>query len=144
MEEIRIPVTLTPHYQKGKPSGYYLLAQRLFPRGAPILVKQQFAGFSDGLIVTVNHPAHLDTVLKMAVTYPCLTNSVTWLSKTAIIPMSMGFRMYIPGTILIPPQGERRNFETTGVFRRLGEMYWLHVPAVSGDILFGRKRLHNE
>jgi hypothetical protein len=143
MEEIRIPVTLTPHYQSGKPSGYYLLAQRLFPRGAPILVKQQFAGFSDGLVVTVNHPPQLDTPLKMAVVCPVIGGQgVTWLSKVSIYPMSMGFRMYIPGNILKPPTGAL-NFETTGIFHGAGELYWLHVPAVSSDILLGRKALTN-
>jgi hypothetical protein len=142
MNDIRINVTLSPHVQKGKPSGYYVLAERLFPRGAPILAKKQFVGFSDGLIVTVSHPVVARSVLSMAVHVPRLAgNPVTWLSEAHLYPMSLGFRAYVPRKVLKAQSAEVPRFITTGVFRGEGNLFWLWIPAVSGDVLLGRKEL---
>jgi hypothetical protein len=139
---IRIPITLSPHStNNGKPGGYYVLAQRLFPNGAPVLAKQQWVGFSDGLVITVQHPGDWNSLLKMAINRPMLNgHSVTWLSPVHLYPMTQGFRVYIPKAILEPP-AEAQKKKTTGLFCRSGNLYWLKIPAVSGDVLLERKEL---
>jgi len=142
MKPIQIPVTLSPHFGGGKPKGYYLIAQRLFPDGAPILSKHQFVGFDGSLVVTVQHPGEWDTVLKMAIYVSKLEDEpTTWLSKAHLYPMPMGFRMYIPGTVLKPKSAEVQKIETIGVFCKWGLVYYVYVPKISGEILLGRKEL---
>ena len=144
MTDIRINVTLYPHVQRGKASGYYVLAERLFPRGAPILVKQQFVGYggSGGLILTVAHPPQSDTVIKMAVVHPLIGGEpVTWLSTAPLYQLGSGFRMYIAGKVMRPRSAEVGKFLTTGMFRGAGELYWLEIPAVTGDVILGRKEM---
>ncbi len=64
MEPIKIPVTLSPHYGDKGPKGFYILAQRLWPEGAPILNKVQWVGYFGTLIVTVQHPGEWNSLLK--------------------------------------------------------------------------------
>ena len=137
MGPIRIPVTLSPHICGGSPRGYCVLAQRLFPNGAPILAKAQWMGFQDGLIITVDHPAECDTLLKMAIRFP----SVTWLAPAKLWPMSKGFKSYIPGTILKPESAEASKIEVTGVFQQKEGLFYLSIPALDGEVLLGRKAL---
>jgi hypothetical protein len=142
VREVRINVTMSPHVQKGRPSGYYVLAERLFPRGAPILVKQQYVGYSEGLVITVAHPAGVKSVLSMAVNVPRLGDKpVTWLAEAHLYPMRLGFRAYVAGRVLKARSTETPRYMTTGLFRGEGELYWLWIPAVSGDVLLGRKEL---
>ncbi len=144
MNDIRINVTLYPHVQKGKASGYYVLAERLFPRGAPILVKQQFVGYggAGGLILTVAHPPQSDSVIKMAVVHSVVNGKpVTWLSTAPLYQLGSGFRMYINGRVMQPRSAEVGKFQTTGLFRGAGELYWLEIPAVTGDVILGRKEM---
>jgi hypothetical protein len=145
MNDIRINVTLSPHVQKGKPTGYYVIAERLFPRGTPILVKQQFVGYSNGLVISVAHPPQVESVLGMGVICNLLSGRpVTWLSTAPLYTLPGGFRSYVNGRVLKPHSAEARKFTTTGIFRGYGELYWLEIPAVSGDVLLGRKELGNE
>lgn len=105
------------------------------------MVKQQFVGFTDCMIVTAAHPPSAGTPLAMAVTYPVLDKPVTWLAVTALYPMNLGFRMYIPGTILIPDSAEAPKIMTTGIVHKFGEVFYVEIPRVTGDILLRRKRL---
>jgi len=144
MEPIRIPVSLCPHVVKGKPRGYYVLCQRIFPRGAPILVKQQFVGFCGALVITANHPPQSDSVLKMAIYCPMLGGEgVTWLGGAPIYPMPMGFRAYVSRDILGPTTAEARKVETTGIFMRNGDVFYVKIPLLSGDVMLGRKGIED-
>ena len=139
-EPIKIPVTLSPHYGDKGPKGFYILAQRLWPGGAPILNKQQWVGFFGSLIVTVQHPGKWDTLLKMGIYAGNLEDrNVQWLDKGSLYPMSMGFRMYIPGRLLKPKSRDR--IETIGIFRKCREIYYLEVPKLSAEVLLGRQVL---
>lgn len=152
MNPIQIPVTLSPHGVDGKPRGFYLLAQRLFTKGSPILRKDQFIGFNGSLIVTVARHNAWDSLVKMGV-YAHLLDStrVFWYDKAALYPMTKGFRMYIPGTVLTPGMFQSpavvSKIETTGIFRKhdfyggIEPLFYLEIPLISGDVLLGRKQL---
>lgn len=148
MNPIRIPVTMSPHIVDGNPRGYYLLAQRLFPNGAPILRKDQFVGFNGSLIVTVARHNTWDTLMDMNVYARDIgKNTAAWFGKTKLYPMNKGFRMYIPGTILKPPSAEAVCKQTTGIFSQfrfyggVDDLYYLEIPSIGGDVLLGRKEL---
>ena len=140
MTPIRIPVTLSPHVVNETPRGYYVLAQRLFPNGAPILTKQQWIGYANGcLIITVNVPHEWNSLLKMAINCPTIgTLPVTWLAPAKLWPMPKGFRSYIPGFILKPNSSKANKIEMTGIFKQYLNLFWLELPKVSGEILLGR------
>lgn len=138
MKDIRVPVSLSPHIIGGKPRGFYLLVQRLFPNGAPILRKQQWLGFNGRCLqVTVDYSPDCDSLLKMAIRYP----AVTWLAPAKLWPMAMGFKSYIPGTILKPESAEVGKVETMGVFKQESDLFFLEIPLLDGEILLGRKEL---
>lgn len=147
MQPIKIPISLCPHIVEGKPRGYYLLAQWLFPKGAPRLVKQQFLGFNGQLLVTVEHDGTWDSLLKIALFVENLNGKrVTWLTKTPIYTMPLGFRAYIPGTILKPISADVAKITTTGVFKKESfgvskDLYYLEIPKITAGILFGREEL---
>jgi hypothetical protein len=142
MDPIRIPVTLSPHFQGGKPSGYYVLAQRLFPRGAPPLMRYQWIGFSKNcLIVTVGRPVDDSSLVSMAVKHAVIDgNPTSWLATAKLWTMAMGFKTYIPGTIL-KPKLDAPKIETTGIFKQFGEIFYLTIPKIDGEVLLGRKEL---
>lgn len=146
MEPIRIPVTLSPHIVKSVPRGYYVLAQRLFPNGAPILNKSQFVGYNGQLIISVDRENRWDSLLKMAI-YANMVGGepTTWLDTSNLWPMSMGFRTYIPGTVLKPTETSKK-VEMTGVFRchdyygGAASLYYLQLP-IGPNILLRRETL---
>jgi len=144
---VRIPITLSPHIVNGKPRGFYLLAQRLFPNGAPTLTKRQYIGFNKRLLITVEHDRTWDTLLKVALHAGKLNDeSVTWLTPTPIYPMPKGFRAYIPGTIIKPASAESQKVEGIGVFRRAifgvsRDVYYLEILKLTAEVLLGRKDL---
>jgi len=146
---IRIPVTLSPHIVKGKPRGYYLLAQRLFPNGAPILRKDQFVGFSGGfMVITVARQNTWNTLMHMAIYASDVYGEIfAWLDSCKLYPMNKGFRAYIPGTILRPPSAGSKKVETFGLFQKtafggdVADMWYVKVPDVSAEVLLGSKRL---
>lgn len=144
MNPIPIPVTLSPHFVNGKPRGYYLLAQRLFPNGSPALNKKQWLGFHEGnLIVTASFPSEWNSLMSMAVNCPSIEGKpFMWLAPAKLWPMPMGFRTYIPGTILKPDVGSSK-VETTGVFKQYMSLFWLSLTEVTGEVLLGRKTLWN-
>jgi hypothetical protein len=145
MNLIRIPVTLSPHIVKGSPRGYYVLAQRLFPNGAPILAKAQWIGFNGALVITVEHPHEWDSLLKMAVKCPdFIEGRVSWLAPAKVWPMSKGFRTYIPGTILKPKPAEASKVESMGTFQQVGSIFYLSIPAIDGEVLLGRKEIEDD
>jgi len=146
---IKIPITMTPHVQKGKPTGYYLIAQRLFVKPVE-LVRAQFVGYSDGLALTVGGIERFqwDTVLKMAVKLPLLDGKpVNWLSSIALYPSAGGFRAYIPGPVFRPESVEEPPTHLIGEFSSCpvadATLYYLRVPMLSGDVLLGKKRLQD-
>jgi len=143
---IRIPVTLSPHIVKGKPRGYYVLAQRLFTNGSPHLVRRQFVGFTDCLIITTAHEYKWDSLLKMAIHVPFIDDKpVTWLSAVPIYPIPMGFRAYIPGTVIKPTSAGQEKTETIGIFQRFQagkiDLFYLEVPKLSAGVLLGEDDL---
>lgn len=147
---IKIPVTMTPHVQGGKPTGYYLLAQRLFVRKVELL-RTQFVGYSDGLILTVGGIEHRQwtTLLSMAVMLPLLDGKpISWLSPVAQYKSAGGFRTYLPGSVILQPtSAEEPPTHLYGEFSScaVGEstLYYLRVPLLNGDVLLGRKKLHD-
>jgi hypothetical protein len=153
MNPIRIPITLSQHIVGGKPRGFYLLAQRLFPNGAPILRKDQFVGFNGSLIVTVARHNAWDSLLKLGVYADIveINKHVIWFERAALYPMSKGFRMYIPGTVLTPTMFQQpvheSKIETTGIFHKhdfcggVEPLFYLEIPLISADVLLGRKQL---
>lgn len=139
----------------GKPRGYYLLAQRLFQRGAPILRKQQWIGFADRLVVTVDYPVEYDSLLKMVVgcttvgTGPVIggdRRTVTWLASAKLWPMAKGFKTYIPSSILTPTSspcgGVYKAIHTHGLFSTTEMLSWLEIPILDGEVLLRRKELY--
>jgi len=144
---VRIPITLSSHIVNGKPRGFYLLAQRLFPNGAPSLTKQQYIGFNGRLFVTVEHDRTWDTLLKVALHAEKLNDKhISWLTPTPIYPMPKGFRAYIPGTIIKPASAESQKVEGIGVFRRAifgvsRDAYYLEILKLTAEVLLGRKEL---
>jgi hypothetical protein len=138
---IRIPVTLSPHIVKGEPRGYYALFQRIFPRGAPILVKQQFLGFTQSLLVTACHPPQCETLLHMAIVCPVLGgNGVSWLHSASVFPMGGGFKAYLSRSIL-PAKLESKKVVTTGLFCRSGDIFFVQLPILTGDVLLRKKEI---
>lgn len=151
MNQIKIPVSLSPHIVAGKPRGYYLLAQRLFPNGAPILRRDQFAGFNGCLIVTVARHNKWNTFFDMCIQVRKLhEQAISWFGSTKLYPMNKGFRMYIPGSILKPPSADSKKIETIGIFRKheyfggVGSLYYLELQEFTAEVLLGKKKLRSE
>lgn len=147
MNPISVPVTFSPHIVNGKPRGYYLLVQSLFPNGAPILRRDQFVGFMGGhLIVTVSRHHTWNTLFRMAIHPQWDEHSVTWLDSCKLYRMSKGFRMYIPGTVLCPTSAESKKVETMGIFKKwtygggIEPMFFVELPVVSAEVLLGKER----
>jgi len=144
MEPIHIPVSICSHFSGGKPRGHYILAKRLFAEGAPILVKQQWVGYNGFLFVTVVHPPLWNTAFKMATHIKELDGQkIIWLGGVHLTTMSGGFKVYLPEHILKAKKPGR--IEGTGIFRKHVspgfECYYLEIPKLSADVLFGRKGL---
>ncbi len=144
MEPVHIPVSICPHFSQGKPRGHYILAKRLFREETPILVKQQFCGFNGFLFVTVVRPNNWDSIFKMALHIKELDErKITWLGSVHLTNLSGGFKIYLPEYVLKAKKPGR--IEGTGIFRKykaLGfECYYLEIPKLSADVLFGRKEL---
>jgi hypothetical protein len=135
MKEIKITATLSPHMKGNKPAGFYLLAQRLFIHGAPILAKQQYIGHNGNLIVTVGYNGEWDSLLKMAVQMPELDKrKIAWFDYGKLYPMSMGFRMYIPGRVLRPTSADK--IVGPAIFRKCGTVFYLELQNVTTEILY--------
>jgi hypothetical protein len=125
------------------------LARQLFPNGAPILAKQQFVGFANGLVITAEHNGQWDSLLKMAIHCPQLRGeAVTWLSPASLYPMCNGFKSYVSGKIFRPASAEAKKVECRGFFRdwSIGGnlIYWLRVPAISGDVLLRKEKINSD
>jgi len=149
--DIKIPVTFSPHFVKNVPRGYYLLAERLFTKELPILEKIQFVGFNQGLIISVERDRKLDSVTKMNTIIHTLDGEkATWFKTAKLFPMIMGFRAYIPRTILAPSRSSKR-ISTIGYFckHEVGfinheqyiPLYFLRVPLITKDIIVNRKEI---
>ena len=139
-EPFRVPMTLSPHYVNGKARGFYLLAQRIWPGGAPILNKKQFIGFNGQcLLVTVEHNGLWKTPLQIFMRAGALQEKgMMWMCAAPLYPMSKGFRMYVPGNILLPRS--EGNIVTFGVFQYdvPTKIYFLEIPEITGNVLLGR------
>lgn len=150
MNPIKIPVTISPHIVNGKPRGYYIIAERLFTKGNPHLIRTQFVGHTqDGLIISVGRHIKWDTLYKLGIQVPHLEameqKRVIWLSPTKIYPFNMGFRAYIPGTVLKPESAEAKKIQTMGFFKRFQigttDLLYLEVPLITPDIMLGKTKL---
>lgn len=144
MNPVTIPVSICPHFTKGKPRGHYLLAKRLFQNETPILAKQQFVGYNGFLFVTVVHPAKWDTTFKMACAITELDGQpIKWLGTTHLTPLAGGFKAYLPEPITKANKPGR--IEGIGIFRKhvaLGfELYYLEIPKFTAEVLLGRMDL---
>lgn len=144
---MRVPVTMSPHVQKGKATGYYLVAQRLFDKPVRLL-RDQFAGYCEGLVVTVGGIEHLgwNTVLSMAIHLPVLGGKpVNWLTAVKQTNCAGGFRVYLPGKDILMPDEKDKTVHLWGEFETVPvgntRLCFLRVPLVDGDILLGRRRL---
>jgi len=146
MKPIPVPISICPHIVDGNPRGYYIIAQRLFQE-QPILFRQQFVGFTKNLVFTLAHPGKWDTLLKMAIYVPNITNindyvlPVSWLAPVKMYPTGTGVRFYLPGTILKPTSAECVKIDTVGSLHKANEIYYLNVPKLNADVLLGRKEL---
>ncbi len=144
MEAIKIPISICPHFVKGKPKGHYVLAKRLFQKDAPILLKRQFVGFNGFLFVTIVRPTNWDTAFKIMRYCSTVDDvEVRWLGQASIFPMVGGFKIYLPEHIMMADKLGR--IEGVGVFRKyenLGcEIYYLEIPKLTAEVLLGRKEL---
>ena len=144
MEAIKIPISICPHFVKGKPKGHYVLAKRLFQKDAPILLKHQFVGFNGFLFVTVVRPTNLNTAFKMAYSIKNMDDCrITWLGQASIFPMVGGFKIYLPEHIMMADKPGR--IEGVGIFRKYEfwgkEIYYLEIPKLTAEVLLGRKEL---
>jgi len=148
---IRIPVSLSPHIVNGKPRGYYVLAERLFAKNKnPHLVRNQFVGVAKSLVISVSHNSTWDTLLEMSISIPHLpsapqrANRVYWLDKAKLYPINMGFRAYVPGSVL-KPEPDAEKIETMGEFKRFQmgttDLFYLEIPIITLDILLGKEKL---
>lgn len=142
---IRVNVTFSPHIVGGRPRGYYMVASRLFPKGTPILRKDQFVGVADGgLVVTLSRHRAWNTLMHMAV---YAGHVASWLGSAKVYATSTGVRVYLPGKVLRPDSPAEGKTETVGTLtkksfgRGTGDMWYIRVPAVDADILLGRNRL---
>jgi len=138
--DIKIPVTFSPHFVKNTPRGYYLLAERLFTKELPILEKVQFVGFNQGLVISVQRDRKLASIVEMNTIIHTLDGEkVTWLKPAKLFPMIMGFRAYIPRTVLAPSQLSKK-VSTIGYFckheigiinhEQYTPLYFLRVPSI--------------
>lgn len=146
MNVIRTPVTLSPHFVKGKPGGYYVVVTRLFPNGNPPLLRRQFVGVGRHLILSVGRNNTWDSVIKMQVNVPKIDGEdIIWLSSTKLYPINMGFRVYIPGRVWKPKSAEARKVQTIGEFRRFEfgttDLFYLEVPKVTKNVIYGTEDL---
>jgi len=146
MRPIPVPVTLSPHIVDGKPRGFYVIVQSLFPKEQPIIFRQQFVGFTQNIVFTIAHPGKLDTLLKMALYSPTLgSKPVTWLSQIKQYPAGRGLRIYLPGSILKPASAGCKKVDMLGVVLKSagdqGGILYLDIPKLNSDILLGRKEL---
>lgn len=146
MRPIPVPITLSPHIVDGKPRGFYVIVQSLFPKEQPIIFREQFVGFTQNLVFTVAHPGEQDTLLKMALYSPTIGDKpVTWLSTTKQYPAGKGLRIYLGGSILKPASADYKKYQTMGVVHKSGTqrggIVYVDVPKLDGDILLGRKEL---
>ena len=144
MEPIHIPVSICPHFSEGKARGHYILAKRLFREGSPILVKQQYVGYNGFLFITVVHPSLWNTVFKMAIHIKELEDrKIIWLGGCHLTNLAGGFKVYLPEDVLKAKEPGR--IEGTGIFRKHVspgfEIYYLEIPKLSADVLFGREVL---
>jgi len=144
---VRVPITMSVHVQQGKATGYYLIAKSLF-RQKVVLGRRQFAGYSDSLILTVGGIEHFewDSVLKMAVNLPVLGDRpVNWLMPISQYASPGGFRMYLPGKLLMPTSAEETMTNLYGEWEKVTvadtTLYYLRVPLIGGDVLLGRRKL---
>jgi hypothetical protein len=148
MTPIKIPISICPHTSAGKLRGWYVLAKRLFKEDDPILFKRQFLGFNGSLLITVVRPNE-DTIFSMfeqITKYSELEDKeVKWFGQCSLFPLKGGFKVYIPEGHLRMEKPKR--IETIGVFRkheplRFGKpVYYLEIPAITAEVLLGRKEL---
>jgi hypothetical protein len=141
VKPVKITTTLSPHFTgKDAPAGYYLLAQRLFMNGAPILKKQQYIGYNGNLFVTVDYNYSCgDSLFRLAANAETLDGrKIIWLDYTKLYPMNMGFRSYIPGRVLKPSVLEigRKKVVTPGIFRKCRDIYYLELPEIIHEHLY--------
>jgi len=146
MKPITIPVTISPHFHKGKPAGYYIIATRLFPKGNPPILRRQFVGVGQNMVITVGRDNQLNSALKMQAVIPRMGEmTVTWLSGVKLYPLNMGFRVYIPGRVWKPKSAEDKRIQTIGEFKRYEsdtvDLLYLSVPKITSGILLGRGEL---
>lgn len=144
MEPIRIPISICPHFSAGKPRGTYILAKRLFREGNPILAKQQWVGFNGFLFITVVHPSLWNSIFKITNYIKELDGQkIIWLGGCHLTNLAGGFKAYLPEYILKATKPGR--IECTGIFRKYEapgfEIFYLEIPKLSADVLFGRKEL---
>ena len=140
MKPVTIPITISPHTHKGKPVGYYIIATRLFPKGNPPILRRQFVGVGQNMVITVGRDNRLNSVLKLQTFIPKIGEMpVTWLSGVKLYPINMGFRVYIPGRVWKPKSAEDKRIQTIGEFKRyeMGaiDLFYLSVPKITNDIL---------
>jgi hypothetical protein len=150
VEPIRIPITLSPHIPSGKPRGYYVLAHRLFPKGAPILRREQFVGFNgESMVLSVEYPAKWASLVAMNI-YADVSLSTGhrrtfWFDKCKLTPMHMGFRIYLPSRIL-RPGSKQEKIETTGIFQQVdygsnNSIFYLELPKITPRVVLGQEIL---
>ena len=141
---IRVPITISPHVIAGKPSGYYILVHSLWKDAKPKIFRDQFAGLHDNcLILTMAHPSEWDSLLKAIIhTHKAVGKPSCWFAAVKQTRMGTGLRFYLPGTILKPKLAESKAIKARGTVRKAiygsGDLVYVSVPKIDGDILLGR------
>jgi len=144
LNPVKIPLSICPHTSAGRVQGWYVLAKRLFAEDDPVLFKHQFLGFNGNLIISVQQ-AEIRSLFQMATKYPKLEDrDITWLGKVSLFRLKGGFKVYLPWEYLEVENPKR--IETVGIFRchiafdrKL--FYYLEIPAITAEVLLGRKEL---
>lgn len=132
----KFPVTVRPHNQKGKLSGYYIVA-KAFPMGTPELPRQQWVGMHRGyLMLTLDHPAEARTLMSIQTDMgeiPDGVGLIHWFGEVKCYPTKYSAELYVPLTFW-NPQPPITAQHTTGhgeyIKGKLGAYVLLHLPAI--------------
>lgn len=149
MNPFRVPITISPHVVEGKPRGYYIIVHSLWKDKQPIIFRDQFVGFhKDCLIFSMAHPSEWSSFPKVVIHTAGVSELPRcWLSSVRQTRMGTGVRFYLPGTILKPASLKAKAVETIGaVYKAVygsGDLIYVSIPIISGDILLGRGELGN-
>lgn len=148
MNPVKVPISICPHHSGAKPHGHYIIVNGLFPKGTPILKRQQFVGFNGFLFITIaiTHTTVIDTNFKVITHLGTLdAKKIDWLGSAKLYTTPKGLRIYLPEDIL--KAGDYEKIKDIGIFRKAQGpkfgVYYLEVPRITGNVLLGKERIED-